>query len=236
MKSLPGKHQQEVRKINIKRLLFALRALTARHIDWNAVTPLLEEQCLKTHTTQAFQQFRTSSDTFNMQLTRNYLSTAIQHQYSPRDKIQKLFSVNKHFLFLLRLSTHIAKCWPTVQPSSFRIRTLMNPCPPKKTINTLYLASRLGHPRRQNLDRWQNSFMTKFTCKSIFSHLSWKRSWASREKDGDGILPSALQAADAAFLKETHSQQVNTVAWSSDKQIRSHHAIYFSLKQLSHPS
>ncbi len=92
----PCKHQQEARKISIKRLLFTLRALTARHIDWNAVTPLLREQCEKTHTIQAFQQFKTLSNTFNMLLTRiNYLSISTQHQYSPRNKIQKISSVKK---------------------------------------------------------------------------------------------------------------------------------------------
>lgn len=43
------------------------------------------------------------------------------------------------------------------------------------------------------------------TCKSIFSHLSWKRSWASKVKDGDGIFPPFLLAAKAAC--PTHKKQ-----------------------------
>lgn len=39
------------------------------------------------------------------------------------------------------------------------------------------------------------------TCKSIFSHLSWNLSWASRVKDGEGIFPSPLLAANAANLQ-----------------------------------
>lgn len=43
------------------------------------------------------------------------------------------------------------------------------------------------------------------TCRSIFSHLSWNLSWASRVNDGEGIFPSPLWAANAANLQEDHA-------------------------------
>lgn len=43
------------------------------------------------------------------------------------------------------------------------------------------------------------------TCRSIFSHLSWNLSWASRVNDGEGIFPSPLWAANAANLQENHA-------------------------------
>lgn len=120
------------------------------------------------------------------------------------------------------------KWWPTVQPNSFRMRPSINPCP-LKNINTLYLASR-------TIFEPMTKFIPKSTCRSIFSHLSWKRSWASREKDGDGILPSAVRAASAAFPKETHSQikrEVNTVKLWPAKQMTS---CYLHLIKTSIPS
>lgn len=62
--------------------------------------------------------------------------------------------------------------------------------------------------------------LREHTCKSIFSHLSWNLSWASRVKDVEGILPSPLLAANAANLHDAETKGC-VIIWDKCTKLQS---------------